>query len=184
MRGRDLAGLSGGLDLAIPVSRRLDLVLGVSRAWSNHRSEYRDWVDQNDLPIEQSTSLRRAPFGASLRFQFLPRGQQIGSFAWIPSRLTPWVGLGGGAMHYRLDQRGDFVDYETFDVFSGVAASEGWTPFAQASAGAGWALTPRLDLTTEVRYLRARAELGSEFVGFDRLDLSGVATLVGLTVRF
>lgn len=180
----DLGGASGGVDLAVPVSSRFDVVVGLSRAWSRHDSEMREWVDLDDLPIEQTTRLARSTIGATVRYQFRPRGRTIGSYAWIPNNFTPWLGAGLGRMHYRLEQAGDFVDFETLAIFGEQFESEGWTTFLQASGGAGWTISPRLDLTAELRYIQARAPLGVElFRNFDRLDLSGISTLVGLTVR-
>lgn len=180
----DLAGLSHGFDLAIRLNSRWDVVGGVMFARSAHRSEFRDFVDLDDQPIQQTTTLSRVPLGASLRYHLTPRGQSIGSRAWIPARFTPWIGLGGGAMQYRFSQRGDFVDYETLNIFADQFVTRGWAPFAQGSVGAGWSLIPNLQLTGELRYVRARGTNGADFVGFERIDLSGLKSAVGLTVRF
>lgn len=180
----DLAAASFGFDLAVRISPRWDVVAGVALARSAHRSEFREFVDQDDLPIQQTTSLSRVPLGASLRYHLKPRGESIGSRAWIPARFTPWVGVGGGAMQYRFSQRGDFVDYDTFNVFPDQFTTRGWAPFAQGSVGAGWSLIPSLQLMGELRYVRAHGSNGEDFVGFERIDLSGLSTAVGLTIRF
>lgn len=180
----DLASASHGFDLAIRLNPRWDVVAGVAFARSAHRSEFRDFVDQNDLPIQQTTSLSRAPIGATFRYHLTSRGESIGSRAWIPARFTPWVGAGGGVMQYRFTQRGDFVDYDTFNVFPDQFTTRGWAPFAQGSVGAGWTLIPSLQLTGELRYVHARGSNGDDFVGFERIDLSGLSTAVGLTIRF
>lgn len=180
----DLATLSKGFDLAVRINLRMDAVFGLAFGRSAHRSEFRDYVDNNDQPIEQTTSLSRVPLGATLRYHLTSRGEAIGSRAWIPARVTPWVGLGGGMMQYRFAQNGDFVDFETLDVFQSQFVSRGWAPFAQGSLGAGWSLTPVLELTGELRYVRASGATGNDFQGFDCIDLSGVSTSVGLTVRF
>lgn len=180
----DLGGLSGGLDVAVALGSRWDVVAGLGRMWSRHGSEFREWVDQDDQPIEQTTRLQRSTIGAGLRYQLRSRGRSIGSYAFIPSAFRPWIGAGLGQMHYRFEQAGDFVDFETLAVFPETFRSEGWTTFAQASVGAGWAVSPRYDLSAELRYVGARGELGAEFEGFDKLDLSGVNAHVGLTVRF
>ena len=181
---RDFLGLDGGVDLAVRVGERLDLVFGVSRTSARHNSEFRDWVDQDDLPILQSTAFRRTPLGVMLRYNLRDRGRAIGSYSWIPAPVVPWVGLGGGAMHYKFEQAGEFVDFETLDIFFDQFSAEGWAPFAQASVGAGWTLLPSLQLTTELRYLYGRSAMSEPFVGFDRLDLSGLSTVVGITLRF
>lgn len=180
----DLRSGAHGLDLAIRLNPRWDAVLGVSFTRGAHRSEFREYVDQDNAAIEQTTSLRRVPVGASLRYHLTPRGEAIGTRVWIPARLVPWVGLGAGMMQYRFSQGGDFVDFTTFDIFPARYTAKGWAPFAQGSLGAGLSLSPHFELTGEARYVRSSGENGVDFEGFDRIDLSGVSTSIGLTVRF
>jgi len=181
---RDFLAVEGGVDVAFRVGRRMDLVLGVSRSGARHPSELRDWVDQDELPILQTTSFRRTPLGAMLRYNLRDRGRSIGSYSWIPAPVVPWVGLGAGAMHYKFEQSGDFVDFETLDIFNDEFTAEGWAPFAQAAVGAGWTLLPSLQLTTELRYVHGRSAMSDPFAGFDKIDLSGLSTLLGITLRF
>jgi hypothetical protein len=174
-----------GADLALRVGDRTDLVLGFASSGARKRSEFRDWVDNNDQPIEQTTRFSRAPIGASLRYHLRPRGRGIGSVAWIPTTaFVPWVGIGGGMMQYRFDQAGDFIDYQTLDVFTDRFVSSGWAPYLQGAVGGGWNLSHRWLLNGEMRYVTGRAELGSAFEGFDKLDLSGLTASVGLGFRF
>lgn len=180
----DFAGFDGGVDLALRLTPRLDLVLGIARSNVTHRSEFRDWVDQDDQPILQRTNFRRMPVGATLRLHLLERGQRIGSYAWIPSAVDPWIGVGGGAMKYRFLQAGDFVNFETLEIFSDRFESEGWAPYLQLGAGTGFTLSPIVQLTTELRYVRGGGRLDDPFDGFDHLDLSALSTAVGLTFRF
>jgi hypothetical protein len=87
-------------------------------------------------------------------------------------------------MWYRFTQQGEFVDFQTNDIFRDHLESSGWAPTVQGLAGVDLTLTPRLALTGEARYSWARAQLSDAFVGFDRIDLSGTSATVGLTVRF
>ena len=180
----DFSGLDFGADFAFRLSPRTGLVFGVARSGSSKRSEFRDWVDANDQPIEQTTRFARAPLSVSLRYHLVPRGRTVGSLAWIPASFVPWVGLGAGMMQYRFEQAGDFINYETLEVFSDRFTSQGWAPMLQGSVGGGWTLSPKWQLNGELRYVNASGELGADFVGFDRLDLSGFSTSVGLTLRF
>jgi hypothetical protein len=183
----DFGGRDFGGDLAFRIADRYELVLAASSAQSRKRSEFREWEDNNGQPIEQVTKFQRVPISVSLRYHPLARGRQVGSFAWIPARIDPWVGAGVGKMRYSFRQVGDFIDFETDPdnpaVFTDDFRSEGWANLLQASAGAGWSLTPRVLLTGELRYMHSSAELGGDFVGFDKLDLSGLATTLGLSFR-
>jgi hypothetical protein len=171
-------------DVAIRLTPRFDLVLGSGYAGSSTASEFRKYVDNNDQPIQQTTTFRRVPLTASLRLNLVPEGRSIGRFAWIPSTLVPYVGAGGGAMWYSFGQTGDFVDYQTLNVYNDEFHSSGWTAMAHAFAGVEYSLTPRFALTGEGRYTWASAPLSSDFSGFQRLDLSGAMVTAGLSIRF
>ncbi len=180
----DFAGVSYGADLAFRIWSRVDLVLGGAYSGSDVRSEFRRFVDNNDLPIEQTTNLARIPLTASAKLYLTPRGRSVGRFAWIPATFAPFVGVGGGAMWYRFRQQGDFIDMDTFEVFPDTFRSSGWTPTANGFAGLDVSLSPRFGLTGDGRYTWARAPLSSDFSGFDRIDLSGYNASLGLYVRF
>lgn len=180
----DFDGFLLGADFARRLAPRLDLVLGAAFAGRDARSEMREWVDQDDRPIEQTTRFQRVPLTASVRAYPLPRGRSVGRFVWIPARVAPFVGAGAGAMWYRFEQTGDFVDFETLEVFYDEFASSGWAPTAHALAGADVSLGPRLALVGEARWTWAESELGRDFEDFEPIDLSGLSASLGLLVRF
>ena len=185
----DFGGFTLGGDLAYSVTPRVDLGFGVGYVRARKVSEFREYVGSDDLPINQTTSFSRLPLTATLKAYLFPRGRSIGSFAWIPTRFSPYVGVGGGALYYEFMQEGEFVDTDdsggdTFEIFYDRFWSGGWTPTAHALAGAEFALTPRLGFSTEGRYGWARSDLSADFVDFDRIDLSGLSATMGLTIRF
>ena len=180
----DFSGFTIGADLTLRIAPRFGVVLGASYAGTSTPSEFRNFVDQNNLPIEQTTTYQRVPVTASLKAYLTPPGRAVGHFAWIPARLAPYVGGGGGAEWYRFRQRGDFVDFQTNDVFHDSFASSGWAPEAHAMAGVDVSLGTRFVLEGEGRYTWAKARLGDDFSGFDRIDLSGFAVTAGVGIRF
>lgn len=180
----DFRAPSLGADVLVSVAPRVDLDLGLSYSGWKKPSEFRDFIGTDNLPIEQTTSLARLPLTAGARIYLAPRGRSIGSYAWIPNRFVPWVGGGGGMMWYRLRQSGDFIDFQTNDVFPDAFESSGWTGTAHAMAGADYSLSPRFALTGEARYTWAKTSLGADFTGFDGIDLSDLAITLGLKVRF
>ena len=171
-------------DLALRLAPRMDLVLGAGYAGTSRSSEYRRYVDQNNQPIQQTTAFQRVPLTASVRAYLTPRGRSVGSFAWIPARLAPYVGAGAGAVYYRFRQQGDFVDFKTNNVFTSTFTSSGWAPAGQALAGVDYTLSPRLALTGEAKYIWARGKVQGNYTGFRSIDLSGLNATVGLSVRF
>jgi len=171
-------------DLGFRLNDRVDAVFGLGYSRSATQSQARGWLDNNNLPVQQSTEFTRVPLTVNLKAYLAPQGRSLGHFAWVPARVAPYVGAGVGTMWYRFRQGGDFVDTTTTNVFSDVFQSSGWTPMADLMAGADFTITPGMALTTEARYAWAKGSLGQDFTGFNRIDLSGVSITAGLTFRF
>ncbi len=181
----DFSTFDVGGDLAFTLSPRFDLVFDISYSGMSKGSEYRNFVDNNQQPIQQTTSFQRTPITVNARYYLTERGRQIGHYAWVPNRIVPYVGAGVGVMYYDFEQKGDFIAADsTMSVYSDAFRSRGWTPTAQVLAGAEWELGPRWSLRTEARYLAGSAALSSDFVGFHRIDLSGMTSSVGFFLRF
>ena len=87
-------------------------------------------------------------------------------------------------MYYRFKQTGDWVDFNTLDVFGSEFASDGWAPTANVQTGVDYSITPHLALTGEARYVWSNGSLSQDFSGFQKIDLSGFSTSVGVAVRF
>lgn len=176
---------SGGYqaDLGIRLSERLQLVASSGSATRRVESEFRDFIDNNDQPIEQTTRLRRLPVTLGLKYALTSPGEQIGSYIWIPSRITTWIGAGGGMMNYTFSQIGDFVDFQSLNVFRQTLTAGGWTPMAYANVGADLRVNDHVSLTGDIRYSAAQAKLSGSYYGFDRVDLSGTAATMGFTLR-
>jgi len=172
-----------GTNIAIRLSGANDIVLDVGYSTVSRGSEFRHWVDQNDQPIEQTTSLRRIPITLGFRHYVTSRGRSVGQFAWIPARRSLYMGVGAGMMEYKFHQVGDFIDFTTLNVFHDEFTSQDWTAVAQANAGLDLALGDFVLLNTEARYSWAKAPMSSDYVGFNRIDLSGVSVTAGFSFR-
>jgi opacity protein-like surface antigen len=179
----DFSSLTFSGDVAVPITSRLSAVLSAGYSRSNRKSEFRDFVDNNDQPIEQTTTFERIPLTANLRVDLGASGRSIGHLAWIPSKLVPYLGAGIGAMRYRFKQEGDFVDFNTNAVFPSTFVTEDWALVTQGMAGVDYNVSPKLGISFDARYLQARGDLGSSFKGYDKIDLSGLSATVGLSVR-
>ena len=173
-----------GGDLTLRLAPRLELMFSAAWAGSQAGSEYRHWMDNSNQPIRQTTTLDRVPLTMSLKWYLDSPGHSIGHFAWVPATVAPFVGLGGGLMWYRFRQYGDFIDFADSSVASDTFESDRWTGTLQAFAGLDVALGPRYILTGRAQYTWARSVLGSDFVGPNSVDLSGLSLTVGVGVRF
>lgn len=163
-----------GLRLGALLTPRLEFGVLVEQSRTSVTSEYRDFVDNNQLPITQTTGLQEYQVAANLRWSLVPSGRRISRFAWIPRTVTPFVGAGAGAIKYRFEQYGSFVDFQTFKVFNSTFRSEGWAPSAHAFVGADLRVYRRIYVTGEARYTWSSAPLGEDFVDFDPISLAGV----------
>lgn len=182
----DFGGFTFGGDVGVRAAEQLDVVFSATYAQAGARSEYEEFVDLDDLPIVQDTRLTRVPLTANLRFYLAPRGRTIGRFAWVPSALVPYIGVGAGAIYHEFEQEGSFVDEldPELPIYDDVLlTSSGWSPLAQVLGGFELAVGPRVALMAEGRYLWSSADLDFDFEGFEPIDLAGFQATAGLSFR-
>ena len=173
-----------GGDLSVRLTERVDLTMALGYSKAEVQSEFREWVDLDDQPIRQVTRFRRVPVTLGLKAYLLDRGRSIGRFAWVPTDWNAYAGAAGGFVWYEFEQVGDFVDFETLDIFADRFYSEGRTPTLHLFGGVEYTLSPMFLLTAEGRYGFASDEMGLDFSGFDPMDLAGFQATVGLSMRF
>jgi hypothetical protein len=173
-----------GGELAITLSPRAEIVGGVEVSKSVSNSEYRKYIDNRGLPIQQTTELKIVNVTAGAKVSLLPRGRHISRYAWIPRTLTPYVGAGAGATYHAFAQSGDFVDYQDLHVFTDTFTSGGWGANAHAFGGVDVQVYRRLFVSFEGRYVWSAAKLGRDFIGFAPMDLSGVRFGGGVHLAF
>lgn len=173
-----------GTDASFAVASRIDLVAGFEITRASMTSEYRDFEDENGLPIVQDTRLTIVPLTVSARLYLTPRGREISRYAFVPSRVRPYVGGGVGVVWYELEQVGDFVDFVDLGIFTSAFRSSGWGFASHAFGGVEVGLTPRWFLSMEGRYLWSDADLGEDYVSFEPIDLSGARVGAGIGFSF
>ncbi len=180
----DFASPYLGGEIAVRVADRLDIAVGVGWARARSESEYVNWVDQDDNPIEQVTTFQTISGSLGAKYYFVDRGRSIGRFAWVPSRVTPYLGGGIGVVGYEFDQAGDWVDFETLEVFPDRLRTTGAGVAGYLAGGSDVALGKQFVLTAEARYTLANGSVGGPYSGFDRIDLAGLQLLAGLALRW
>lgn len=173
-----------GFDFGISLKSHYALVFTWEFSTVNQASEFRHYVEDNGNSIVQTTGFRQMPVIATFRYYPWKTGEEVGSYAWIPSRFIPYIAGGGGIMHYRFQQKGSFVDSNTLDIFYANLTSKGFTPVAHLAGGFDISLTPRLFANFEGRYMFANAHLSEAFTSFKPIDLKGLKTSGGLYIRF
>jgi len=171
-------------DVGWGVSRRADAVVGLEFNRAKKESEYRHFVDNNRLPINQTTRMSSVGLTGSLKFALVERGLEVSRLAWVPKHIVPFVGGGGGALRYDLQQFGDFVDFRTSGIFASTLRSAGWAPVAQAFGGVDVLVLKRVYVTLDARYQWSKGTLGNDWVDFEPIDLSGFKLAAGASILF
>ena len=171
-------------ELGVRLRDRLDLALNIGHSGSTTRSEARAWEGTDGLPVEQTTRFALTPVTLGAKVYMKDRGRAVSQFAWVPATWSPYVAAGGGVTLYEFSQQGEFVDYDTLDIFRATFTSEGWAPTAYGGVGIELSLGRHLLATGEVRYLWSRTDMSRDFVDFDPIDLSSSQLALGLAVRF
>jgi len=171
-------------EVGFNLTPHFDILTGIDISKSSTPSEYRDFIDNRGLPIQQSTEFEQTHLTASAKFSLLPRGRAISRFAWIPRTVVPYVGAGGGFTKYSFRQFGDFVDFEDSHVFTESFDSAGWAPSLHAFGGTDIKVFRRMFLSLEGRYTWANATLDQDFIDFAPIDLGGFRFGVGFHFAF
>lgn len=185
--------LAGELAIWTP---RADITVALGYARSRQTVEYRFWLDNKDMPIENSVSLAQVPLTVGLKAYVLPRGRAVGRYAYIPSRFQPYVGIAGGTVYHQFRESGDFVNFDiaSYPVYGSTYKSSGWAPTVQLLAGNEISLARSVSLQVEVRYGWASGHVGTDFPALgpppettirahDKIDVSGLQTTLGFAWR-
>ena len=180
----DFRAATFGGDFGIPIASNFAVVLSFDYARSKTNSESRDYVEDNGDPIVQTTRFTQVPFTATFRYYPRKMGESVGSYAWIPTRFNPYAAVGVGALHYKFEQFGRFVDSTTLNIFKTSLQSSGFVATEHVGGGIDISLTPMIFLNGEARYSWADADLSRDFTGFDPISLSGFKILGGVNFRF
>lgn len=176
------AAITGSFGIA--TTRLFDVVGDVEVSHQAMPSEYRDYVKADRSAIAQTTEFNQATLGVGVRYLPFGRGQTISRYAFLPRRVTPYVGAGASFVHYNFQQRGEFVDFVDLSIFNHTFRSTGWSAGPHVDAGADLQIWRMLFLSAGVRYGWAHSGLSPDFVGFEGIDLSGFKSSTGFTVVF
>ena len=87
-------------------------------------------------------------------------------------------------MFYSFWQQGQFVDYVDHSIFVDRFNSDGWVFGPYASFGTDLQVWKRLYVTIDGRYSWMHSDLGSDFSGFNGIDLAGFKVTTGISVGF
>lgn len=172
----DFEDLSFTVDYQRLVTNRISVMLSMGFFEGSEDQAYLDFVDDQGNDILHRTTLERAAFTVGLLVHPLGRDAVV----------SPYLGGGLGAYLWRLEESGDFINFNVdpplivVDTFSdeGDAFGHYWIVGLEVPLSWSWAAF------AEARWQRVDQELGGDFIGFGELDLSSREVGVGASVSF
>jgi len=172
-----------GGQVAVRAAKRVDVIVDGGWTGASVESEFLEWVGTDDLPIVQTTDFSRWYLTGGAKVYLSDRVREVGRFVWVPNRWAPYVSGGVALVWYRFEQAGEFVDFETLEIFNDQFRSSANTLTAHGSVGIDLSMGSRTFLNVETRYGWGSAGIRSEFVGFGDIDLSGFQATLGIGIR-
>lgn len=164
----------------IEYERRLAPVLGflIGGSFFEGQTEqaYLDFEDRFGNDIAHTTTLGLSSLDVGLVLHLAPQHAPI----------VPYVGGGGSAVSWRLEEDGDFIDFGVVpeDIFNDRFEDDGVALGWFVVAGLDVPLGPNWSLFAEARWRDAQDELSGDFEDFGELDLSAREFSAGAAWRF
>lgn len=163
-----------GIDYTRMLTERLGVLVSGTYYEGGNTAAFLDYVDDFGNDIEHETTLEITQFDVGLVYHLLRRNAAV----------SPYLGGGIGFYGYDLKESGDFIDFHTFDVFSGTFNAQGSTVGGFFLAGLEIPITDQVGVFGEARWDWASDELEDDFNGFGEIDLSGGQLVGGVSFRF
>jgi hypothetical protein len=170
----DLNSISGGVEFALELNEFLDFTVGVDGYSRTVFTRYRDFVRDDGSEIEQELRLSVAPVTAGMRF--LPAGKF--------RALIPYVAGGVGLYPYEYREEGEFIDFQTFDIFGGTFIDRGLGTGLYAAFGLEVPVARRLTVFGEFRRHWVWAQHKEDFSDFGDFRLNLRQIQFGVNLRF
>jgi opacity protein-like surface antigen len=173
---KDLEDVSFGLDYRLEITPQFSLLFSGTLFEGQNDQHYLDFTDDRGNDIEHTTTLEidSLTVGAVVHL--------LGPEAVV----RPYLGAGGGLYSYRLEESGDFIDFNPPppEIFNGTFKAQGETFGYYLLGGFEVPVSRNVAFFAEGRWQYAEDELQDDFEGFGDLDLGGRDLAAGITWRF
>ncbi len=169
----DFENPSFGADFLLPLNEKMSLIFSGSYYEGKTTGAYRNFEDNFNHRIVHDTTVDIGSATIGLVFHLLPKG----------SAVQPYLGVGGGAYPWRLQERGDFIDFNDPHqaIFTSRLSSSGTAFGYYGLAGLDVPISRHVSIFAEGRWTRVKADLKDDFEGFGKLDLGGREIGAGLS---
>ena len=167
-----------GFELDYALLPMLEILVGFDTGQAEADGNYLDLVYDDGSEIEHSSRMRLTDYTIGVRVRPFRLG-----------RASPYVVIGVARTSYDYSEKGEFVNFENFDIY--YDELEERRPLTGFFAGAGFDFAVvrmpfgrRLDAFGEFRYARSEGKHQDEFADFGDLGVARMGALFGLRVRF
>lgn len=172
---KDFNGGTVNAEWLVGLGDFFDVGVGVGFYRQTVPSVYFDFIDEEGFEIEQDFRLRVAPVTATIRV--LPLGRH--------AAIEPFLGVGVGVFNWRYTEVGDFIDFNTDEVFFDEFVADGTDVGGVVFGGVRFPVSDHVSVGGELRYQFANGRVGID-QGFlaERIDLSGLTSSLSLQFSF
>ncbi len=174
----DFRGGRLGFELDYALLPMLEIVVGFDTGQAEVDGNYLDLVYEDGSEIEHSARLRLTDYTIGVRVRPFRLG-----------RASPYVVFGVARTSWDYSEKGEFVNFENFDIYYDELEERVSLTGLYAGAGVDFAVVRmpfgrRLDAFGEFRYARGEGRHRDEFTDFGDLGVARAGALLGLRVRF
>jgi hypothetical protein len=165
----------GGIEYNHKVANNVEVGISVDGYNKTLDTSYREYVRQDDSPIQQTLRLSIVPIGLSLRL--VPTGRNV--------KVAPFAVVGIDAMIYKYEEFGDFIDFfdPNREIIADSFISDGVGFGFHAGGGVRFAVSDDFSIVGEARYFWSKTQMNDDF-SQNELDLGGLSATLGFHVRF
>ncbi len=175
-RAGDFEDALGGVDYQVAFTPHFALLVSGTAYEGELDQSYRGFSDPRGGPVTHRANLQIASLTAGVVFHLTGRN----------APFRPYLGAGGGLYTWRLEEDGRFIDFSPPPptVFRADSVAEGeafgyfWLAGFEVPIGRSWGFF------AEGRWHEVDDELGDDFAGFGKIDLSGRDVSAGVSYRF
>lgn len=172
---KDFNGGSVGGEWLFGIGDYFDAGVGLGYYQRTVPSVYLDFVNDDGSEIFQEFRLRIVPITATVRV--LPFGRN--------TAVEPYFGGGLGIFNWQYSEVGEFIDFNTFDVFRDRFVADGTDVGGLILGGVRVPFADRYSAGVEIRYQSAVGRVGID-QGFlnESIDLGGLTTQFTFQIGF
>jgi opacity protein-like surface antigen len=170
----DFENIDFGAEYLLPLGNHLSVSFGGSVYEGDSTQAYRRFVDNNNNRIRHDTTLDIASGTVGLVYHILPPDVA----------LQPYVGFGGGAYWWQIEESGDFIGAPPQrPIFNANLKSDGVAFGYYGLVGLQAPITRHVSLFAEGRWTNVDDTLTGDFEGFGDIDLGGREIAAGISWR-